>query len=99
MSPYGRARKKQRLLFLVLLADFLVVALAVGPLSDRHSSLLLTVSSIGAIGVFALCMLLLGSLRLQCPHCGARHPLSTIGSRPTHCSECGTELSAWYEAR
>ena len=31
-SPYARAKKKQRILFIVLLATFLVVATVVGPL-------------------------------------------------------------------
>ena len=96
-SPYGRAKKKQRIYFIVLLATFFVVATTVGPLSNRYSSALLTVASIVVIVVFVLCMILLGSLGLRCPQCGTRHGLATMATPPKHCSNCGSDLSSWYD--
>jgi len=60
MSVYDRLKKRQRILLGVLVADFIIVALCIGPLSIRYSSPLLTVLSFAAISVFVACVISLG---------------------------------------
>ena len=61
-KPFSR---RKRWLLIVLLADFIIIAAVVGPLSNRYSSPILTTLSVIGIVVFVCCMILLGRIEGQ----------------------------------
>jgi hypothetical protein len=98
MSPYAEARHRQLGLIFALVAIFLIVAMVLGPLSEKAGSFLAAVLLLVGIGGFAWCMLSLGRLALRCPHCKAPYHLSTMAKPPAICSSCGLDLSSWYNS-
>ncbi|SRR6266487_1224164 len=93
MSVYDRLKKRRRILLGVLVADFIIVALSIGPLSIRYSAPLLTVLSFAAISVFVARVISLGRLGVRCPRCGTLNTLSGSLTPPRFRSNCGSDLS------
>ncbi len=65
MRTHDRLNRRKRWLVVILLADFIIIATVIGPLSNRYSSPILTTLSIVAIVVFVFCMVLLGKIQGQ----------------------------------
>jgi hypothetical protein len=97
MSIYARAKRRQRILFGILIGIFIAVVTVIGPFSNKHSSDVSAVLSFAAIGGFVLCGILLGTLGLRCPHCQTFHNFSTMTRPPQFCAKCGGELKSWYD--